>query len=102
MRYVIGLLALGVIVSGCSGGTTASDPDLKPAEPKTTVAANWPTDVKIHRNEKGEVVCPIMKDAIASPEKAVGYQDYEGKRYYFCCDMCPQKFKDDPKTYAMK
>ena len=76
---------------------------MKAPEPKgAKTAAAWPTEVKIHKNEKGEVVCPIMKDAIASPDKAVGFQDYEGVRYYFCCNMCPEKFKSDPKQYAEK
>ncbi|MBS1705788.1 MAG: YHS domain-containing protein [Armatimonadetes bacterium] len=41
-----------------------------------------------------------MKKPIDSPEKAVSYQDYKGKRYYFCCGMCPGKFKENPELYA--
>lgn len=91
------------MISGCTQTNASEDPDLKPAEPKPTKKlAAWPTDVKIHRNEKGEVVCPIMGGAIESPDKAVGYQDYMGVRYYFCCDMCPDKFKSEAEKYAEK
>jgi len=27
------------------------------------------------------------------------YADYEGKRVYFCCGMCPATFAKDPAKY---
>ena len=27
-------------------------------------------------------------------------REYEGKKYYFCCTGCPEKFDKDPKRYA--
>ncbi|MBN1421409.1 MAG: YHS domain-containing protein [Planctomycetes bacterium] len=27
------------------------------------------------------------------------YEDYQGKRYYFCCAACDEKFKEDPEKY---
>ncbi|MBI1331680.1 MAG: YHS domain-containing protein [Armatimonadetes bacterium] len=51
-------------------------------------------------NDKGELLCPVNGDVVASPDKAAGFQDYEGKRYYFCCAGCPDKFKADPAKYA--
>ncbi|MGE0002291.1 MAG: YHS domain-containing protein [Fimbriimonadaceae bacterium] len=65
-------------------------------------AAVWPTDVEINKDAEGNVVCAVMNSKIESPDKAVGYQDYEGKRYYFCCDGCPESFKKDPAKYAQK
>lgn len=53
-------------------------------------------------NDKGQIVCPVMGTVIESKDKAVGYQDYEGVRYYFCCDGCPEQFKKDPEKYAKK
>ena len=29
------------------------------------------------------------------------FADYNGRRYFFCCDSCPAAFKADPKKYAM-
>jgi YHS domain-containing protein len=43
-----------------------------------------------------------MNKAVASPDTADSYEDYEGTRYYFCCGMCPAKFKESPATYAKK
>ncbi|MCW5936156.1 MAG: YHS domain-containing protein [Fimbriimonadaceae bacterium] len=93
------------LIMGCATQpeATASN-DSAPIEKKPVAAsdASWPTEVKVYRNEKGEVVCPVMNDVIASPEKADGYQDYEGTRYYFCCGMCPGKFKENPALYVKK
>ncbi|MBI1331621.1 MAG: YHS domain-containing protein [Armatimonadetes bacterium] len=50
-------------------------------------------------NDKGDIVCPVTGDTIASPDKAVGHQDYNGKRYYFCCPGCPDQFKADPAKF---
>ena len=30
------------------------------------------------------------------------YEDYKGKRGYFCCADCPKMFKADPKKYMKK
>ncbi len=41
--------------------------------------------------------CPIMSDNQAIPEHFV---DYEGLRYYFCCDECISDFNSDPSRFA--
>jgi len=69
--------------------TTPGDkaPEANPAEPVAFT------------NDKGQIVCPVMGTVIEDPKKAVGYEDYEGKRYYFCCDGCPSQFKANPEKY---
>lgn len=59
------------------------------------------TDMKpaAYRNAEGQLVCPVMNIPIESEEKAVGFQDYEGVRYYFCCGDCPKAFKKDPTRW---
>ncbi len=40
--------------------------------------------------------CPIM------PTKEIQeqyYADYEGKRYYFCCQVCVAQFKQNPARW---
>lgn len=87
-----------LVVTGCGhhedAAITTSE---KPAKTSTTT-----TEPVAFTNEKGELFCPVMKSVVASKEKAVGFQDYEGKRYYFCCGMCPDKFKENPALYAKK
>ena len=40
-------------------------------------------------------VCGMKVD----PAKARGTAEYRGKKYYFCCPGCEQKFKADPEKY---
>ena len=42
--------------------------------------------------------CPVTGDPIDSNI----FVDYGGKRVYFCCSMCPPKFKQDPENYLKK
>ncbi|MBX7133525.1 MAG: YHS domain-containing protein [Fimbriimonadaceae bacterium] len=96
VRFLVPALLL--VVVGCGhheeGAVTSKE---SPAKSSTSGAE--PT---AYTNEKGELFCPVMKTVIASKEAAVGHQDYEGKRYYFCCGMCPDKFKENPALYAKK
>jgi len=112
--WIIALLAVigAVALWGCN--KTAEEPtDTAPTSDSTSTTTPEQTapdprmgDSKAepvaYTNEKGEIICPVMGTVIESKEKAVGYQDYEGMRYYFCCDGCPEQFKKDPAKYAKK
>jgi YHS domain-containing protein len=47
---------------------------------------------------KPQETCPVMGAKI---NKSV-FTDYNGKRVYFCCTMCPPEFKKDPEKYIKK
>jgi YHS domain-containing protein len=57
-------------------------------------------DSKAAPKAEGETIaqkiCPVMGNAI-NPKIFV---DYKGRRIYFCCGMCPDKFKADPEKYV--
>ena len=42
--------------------------------------------------------CPVMGGDI---DKNV-FTDYKGRRVYFCCASCQEKFKKDPENYLKK
>ena len=42
--------------------------------------------------------CPVMGGKI---DKSL-YEDYKGKRVYFCCPACPKEFKADRKKFMKK
>ncbi len=42
--------------------------------------------------------CPVMADPI---DKDI-YEDYKGKRVYFCCSGCKMAFEADPKKFMKK
>jgi YHS domain-containing protein len=50
--------------------------------------------------EKEALFCPIEKQKLSGYMAAGSYRDYEGVRYYFCCDGCPTDFAKDPAKYA--
>lgn len=107
---------LGFALVGC--GEKAAEPETTP--PTTTSdsgATNAPAvegpvpkpdggmqnaAIVDYTNDKGEVICPVMGTVIKDKSKAVGHQDVDGKRYYFCCDGCPDSFKEDPQKYIPK
>jgi YHS domain-containing protein len=43
--------------------------------------------------------CPVMEGNPIDPNIFV---EYEGKKVYFCCPACPEKFKADPEKYLAK
>ena len=47
---------------------------------------------------KNQTHCPVMGGEI---DKEF-YVDHMGKQIYFCCEMCIDKFKEDPEKYMKK
>ena len=45
-------------------------------------------------------VMPSNKVDIATATKKHMIADYKGRRYFFCCNGCPQEFKKNPAKYA--
>ncbi len=50
--------------------------------------------------EKEALYCPVEKQKLSGYASAGSYRDYEGVRYYFCCDSCPTDFMKKPADYA--
>lgn len=88
-----------LFVTGCAP-KDAPATDSSAPEPTVSTSASTESSPDAFTNENGEIVCPVMGGVIASADKAVGHQDYEGKRYYFCCGGCPDQFKADPAKFA--
>ena len=45
-----------------------------------------------------QTVCPLMGGKI---DKSL-YADHNGKRVYFCCQMCVPQFKKNPEMFIKK
>lgn len=84
-------LASALFVAGCAKN-----------EPPVVAEKAPATALPVYKNDKGEMICPVTGNVIKSVKDAAGYQDYKGKRYYFCCPMCPPKFKADPDKFAVR
>lgn len=50
--------------------------------------------------KKEALYCPVMNSPVKSYDKASGYADYDGVRYYFCCAGCDTKFAAEPAKFA--
>lgn len=49
---------------------------------------------------KEALFCPVEKQPISGYAAAGSYRDYNGVRYYFCCNGCPSEFEKKPADYA--
>ncbi len=105
-NWTLALLSASVlaVLVGCGGPAadsafTEAAADTKASAPATPAGGAEPV---AYTNAEGKLLCPVMNSVIASKEDAISYQDYEGKRYYFCCGGCPEKFKAEPAKYAKK
>jgi len=47
------------------------------------------------------VVCAVSGKEMKKSEAKISYE-YKGKTYYFCCDMCKEKFVKNPEEYLKK
>lgn len=50
-----------------------------------------------------EVPCAVMTDHkvnVKEATEAKHFADYNGRRYFFCCNGCPQAFQKDPEKFA--
>ena len=80
---LVSLLLCGLIVlNGCKKSEPAA-----PAETKEVAAAAIE-----------QTVCPIMGGAI---NKSM-FTEYKGKKVYFCCAGCKEKFEKEPEQYLAK
>jgi YHS domain-containing protein len=84
MIVMFGFIAVvALVVVGCGGESVADE--------------EKPQSVKIEVR-KAQDHCPVM----GNPVDRKVFFDYEGKRIYFCCSPCIEKFKEDPEGFIKK
>jgi len=95
-------LVVGAALLGCSPAAPAEESTTPPATTgsgETSKTEGGATAEPVAFKKDGKLWCPVMDSEVESAEKAVGYQDVDGVRYYFCCEGCPEPFKADPQKY---
>jgi len=104
---VAGLL-LPALLTGCqktSQQAPASSPQTATPVANTqapvtgAAATKAPANIGNAKNEKGEYICPVLKEPVTKLDPALS-SEYKGKVYYFCCAMCKPKFDADPTKYV--
>ena len=53
----------------------------------------------VRAEDAGTFTCPVQGDTIDKVTKDTLSSDYQGVRYYFCCDMCKPQFDKDQAKY---
>jgi len=94
VSLVVGsLLVALILVHGCK----KSEPE--PTTPAVPGAAKVAEEAVTRVAETIEqTTCPVMGGAI---NKTI-FTDYKGKKVYFCCDGCKEKFEAAPEQYLAK
>jgi YHS domain-containing protein len=89
-NLIIVLAALSLVGLVVLGGCKESEPEgpvgAAPEVPTTTAVAGEQT------------MCPIMD----APINKNIFVEYKGKKVYFCCQGCEDKFKAEPEKYLAK
>ena len=89
-NIMILLASLSLVVLILAGGCKKSEPE----GPSGTVP-----EVKDVAAAAGEqTMCPVMGGAI---DKNI-FVEYKGKKVYFCCPGCKDKFNEEPEKYLAK
>jgi len=92
---MFGCVALVAVLAVACGGQGTATVDDKTAPAKTALKVAKAEDVvaavEVIEGENPQVNCPIMGNPV---DKAV-YKDVDGKRIYFCCPPCIEKFDTD-------
>ena len=87
MLLLASLLLIGlIVVNGCKKSEPAG-----PGETVPEVEAVTPVAIE-------QTTCPVMAGAI---DKSI-FTEYQGKKVYFCCAGCKEKFEAEPEKYLAK
>ena len=96
---VVALLLATQVMVGCSQEASDTSPE---ATPTAGVSQQAESDSEAQQTETGQEIaqtkCPVMGGDIDEDI----YVDYKGRRIYFCCPGCPEKFKENPEKYIDK
>lgn len=65
----------------------------KKSEPASPVEVKETVEAMVEQK-----ICPIM----GAPINKDLYVEYRGKKVYFCCNSCQEKFKAEPEKYLSK
>jgi len=97
LGYFGAVVGLAFIASVLLAGCQKEQPKQKeqaPAQHKNASADQ--AQVKAVAGE--QTTCPVMGGAI---DKDI-FVEYQGKKVYFCCKDCVEKFKTNPERYIAK
>ena len=100
IALMVAVLLVGVMLAGCKKkeqpAAPAGSQTIKETSKSTEQAARSITQTA--GTETEQTICPVMGNPI---DKNV-FVEYKGKKVYFCCAECKEKFAADPEKYIAK
>jgi YHS domain-containing protein len=99
---IIGVLIASlvlIVAGGCKKSepeTAAPTSEMEKMAAKTTEDASKAVTAVAASLE--QTVCPVM----GQPINKDLFVEYQGKKVYFCCPGCEEKFKAEPEKYVAK
>ena len=92
------LLLVGLIMlNGCKKSEPApSETSAETMQHEQMAMVDEPAEAVAAAIEQTD--CPVMGGAI---NKAI-FTEYKGKKVYFCCSPCKEKFEQEPEKYIAK
>lgn len=96
---LISLLLVGLIMlNGCKKSEPAPSDTSDTMQEMQEHAAMMSESAKEVVSAIEQTDCPVMGGAI---NKAI-FTEYKGKKVYFCCSPCKEKFEAEPEKYIAK
>ncbi len=86
------VLAVPVVFSGCGRQPIVE----QQSDANDRAAADQP---KVEAAAAEQTTCPVME---GNPINKSLFVEYKGKKVYFCCAGCPEKFLANPEKYVAK
>lgn len=93
---LVTLLALsGLLLAGLLG-LSSCKVETEPTQSEAVAEADA-NELVAAVQETEQTTCPVME---GKPIDKAIFVEYQGKKVYFCCEPCPEKFKADPAKYV--
>ena len=93
----LALAATLVVFAGCSKEQPAQQPQ-QVQQPAANVQASA-EQPQAEAAAIEQTTCPVME---GNPIDKSIFVEYKGKKVYFCCKGCPEKFLANPEKYVAK
>lgn len=100
---IVGVVMAAALLAGCSGeseneSAPPPDPGQGPGMKETHEGQQTSESQEAATLEITQTQCPVMD----LPINEDIYVDYKGRRIYFCCEGCDDKFLENPEKYLAK